>query len=241
MKLRDIALAAIAEDKSPSQVVVMTSDIHTSGMDSIVPKGAAIVVIAGDLMGAGMDSDEAGMAYLEKEFFPWCRENGDKQIVVTAGNHDKFLFRRWAQGRPIDWPQNVHYLIDDSETIGGIKFYGTPWCPNDREGRFECSERKLKQLFEKMPDDVDILVSHTPPYIPGNGIDANEDGCHEGSKELTEAILRKRPHFVVCGHVHSGSRTPAKLGDTTVINVARVERARSVGEHKPVYVRVWKD
>lgn len=249
MTLKEIALAALAEDASPSSgewlalvetedaappiPLFVTSDIHSTGMKSLDPKGASMIVIAGDLMGGGMDSDDAGYRYLEEEFFPWCRDHADKPIIITAGNHDKFLFRQWAKGNKIDWPKNVHYLVDRSETIDGLKFYGTPWCLKDRPGRFEGTEEKLKDYFSKIPKGVDVLIAHCPPYIPGEKVDANEDDLHEGSKELTEAILAKKPRFCVCGHVHSGSRAPVTLGDTKVVNVARVERDRHEAAHNP--------
>ncbi len=221
------------EDAAPPKPLFVTSDIHSTGMKSLDPKGASMIVIAGDLMGGGMDSDDAGYQYLEEEFFPWCRDHADKPIIITAGNHDKFLFRQWAKGKKIDWPKNVHYLVDRSETIDGLKFYGTPWCLKDRPGRFEGTEEKLKDYFSKIPKGVDVLIAHCPPYIPGEKVDANEDDLHEGSKELTEAILAKKPRFCVCGHVHSGSRAPVTLGDTKVVNVARVERDRHEAAHKP--------
>ena len=230
---QEMILPVTVEDASDSVDMLLTSDLHTTDLDTLDPKDARIVVIAGDIMGGGMDSDDAGREYLEKKFFPWCREHADKDIVVTAGNHDKFLFRQWVKGRKLNWPENVHYLVDKGETIGGLKFYGTPWCLKNRPGRFEGTEETLKEYFAKMPKNLDVLISHSPPYIPGEKIDDRGDGLHEGSKELTEAILDKKPRLVVCGHVHSGSRKPAELGDSKVMNVSRVDHDRSEEAHRP--------
>ena len=225
-------------DSRCSANILVTSDIHTSGMDGIDAKGASIVILAGDVMGGGMDSDDAGFRCLEREFFPWCRENSGKHIVLTAGNHDKFLFRMWEKGVGIEWPSNVTYLVDRAATIDGIKMYGTPWCTKDRDGRFEGSDKWLAEKFSKIPEGLDILISHTPPYIPGEKIDYSDwSGLHEGSKELTEEILKKRPKLVVCGHVHGGSRNPIKFGYSTIMNVARVHGDRSVGSCRPKIVR----
>lgn len=229
----DFETPVTVEDASDSVDMLLTSDLHTTDLDTLDPKDARIVVIAGDIMGGGMDSDDAGREYLEKKFFPWCRDHADKDIVVTAGNHDKFLFRQWVKGRKLNWPENVHYLVDKGETIGGLKFYGTPWCLKNRPGRFEGTEETLKEYFAKMPKNLDVLISHSPPYIPGEKIDDRGDGLHEGSKELTEAILDKKPRLVVCGHVHSGSRKPAVLGDSKVMNVSRVDHDRSEEAHRP--------
>ena len=237
---QEMILPVTVEDAAADAKMFLTSDLHTTDIDTLDPKDAEIVVIAGDIMGGGMDSDDAGREYLEKHFFPWCRDHADRDIVITAGNHDKFLFRQWAKGKKLDWPKNVHYLVDKGETIGGLKFYGTPWCLKDRPGRFEGTEEKLKDYFSKIPKNLDVLIAHNPPYIPGEKVDANGDGLHEGSKELTEAILAKKPRLCVCGHVHAGSRKPVTLGETKVMNVARVESDRSKEAFKPQTITFTK-
>lgn len=226
------------EDKAVSANILVTSDIHTSGIKSINTKGASIIILAGDIMGGGMDSDEAGYRYLENEFFPWCRENGDKQIIITAGNHDKFLFRMWVMKKNLHWPSNCSYLIDKGRTIDGIKMYGTPWCLKNRPGRFEADEAKLAEIFKNIPDNLDILITHQPPYIPGEKVDYSEwSGTHEGSKELTEVLLKKKPKVVICGHVHGGDREPIDYEGMKIMNVARVKEDRSKEAYKPTIIR----
>lgn len=225
-----------AEDESVTRSILLTSDIHTTGLGSIDADGCSIIIIAGDIMGAGMDSDDAGKAYVEREIYPFCEEHSDKQIIFTAGNHDKYLFRLWERGESLRVPANMHYLIDRSATIDGLKVYGTPWCTKDRPGRFEASSHGLTDRFRSIPYGLDILISHSPPFVPGEKVDVY-DGYHDGSPELTEEILKKRPRLCVCGHVHGGSREPIMLGSTKVMNVARVKGDRSKESHKPVSIR----
>lgn len=228
-------LATVMDERKIVNLLV-TSDIHTSGIGDIDTTGASVIVIAGDIMGGGMDSDAAGYEYLEKEFFPWCAANADKDIIITAGNHDKFLYRLYKREEKVDWPKNVRYLCDRMTTLRGMKIYGTPWCENDRDGRFECSNAELFEKFRRIPGGLDILIAHTPPYIPGCDIDLH-DGVHQGSRALTEAIIEKKPRLVICGHVHSGSREPVKFHGVTIMNVARVRHDRSEESYKPHIVR----
>lgn len=228
---------AITMDERRRVNLLLTSDIHTSGIGDIDTAGASVIIIAGDIMGGGMDSDTAGYEYLEKEFFPWCGKNADKDIIITAGNHDKFLYRLYKREEKVAWPKNVRYLCDKMTTLRGMKIYGTPWCENDRSGRFECSNAELFEKFSRVPQNLDILIAHTPPYIPGCAIDMNDNGVHEGSKALTETIIEKKPRLVICGHVHSGSREPLKFHGATVMNVARVNQDRSSEAFKPRIVR----
>lgn len=245
MNLKKIAagaLAEIAEDEKVTKKILLTSDIHSSGFKDIDPSDSDLVIIAGDLMGAGTDSDDAGEAFLEKVFFPWCEAHSSVPIVITPGNHDKYLFRRWADKRPIDWPKNVHYLIDRPCTIDGLKMYGTPWCLKARPGRFEGTDEELAERFSRIPAGLDILISHTPPYVPGSEIDKPDHKItHEGSKELTEELLKKKPRLCICGHVHGGSHEPVKLGDTKILNVARVHKDRGEAAFEPVVMRFTYD
>lgn len=236
---RYIAMTAMDEQRRVH--LLLTSDIHTSGIGDVDTTGASVIIIAGDIMGAGMDSDDAGYEYLEREFFPWCAANADKAIVITAGNHDKFLYRLYKREEKVNWPKNVRYLCDKMTTLRGMKIYGTPWCENDRDGRFECSNAELFEKFRRVPDNLDILISHTPPYIPGCDIDVKDSGVHEGSRALTETILEKKPRLVVCGHVHSASREPVKFHGTTIMNVARVNHDRSEEAFKPQILRYCFD
>lgn len=111
-------------------------------------------------------------------------------------------------------------LYDYGAPTGGI-FHGgmlveTGAADLDREKRigilisyswaFEGEPDTLKSWFKKIPDGLDVLVTHSPPRIPGRDVDRSlqTDSEHFGSPELTEAILEKRPRLVFCGHIHSG-------------------------------------
>jgi Icc-related predicted phosphoesterase len=73
------------------------------------------------------------------------------------------------------------------------------------------------KLYAKIPDDVDILVTHGPPYgildcLPGN---ANHAGC----PQLLEAVARLKPKLHVFGHVH-GAHGMEISGETLFVNAA---------------------
>lgn len=64
----------------------------------------------------------------------------------------------------------------------------------------------LVSVYAEIPEGVDILVSHQPPFGYGDR-HANYDSGrieHLGSRELRAAIDRVRPKLVVCGHIHDG-------------------------------------
>ena len=60
-----------------------------------------------------------------------------------------------------------------------------------------------------------VLVVHSPP----NDYVDEVHGRHLGSTSVLEAIERKRPALVVCGHIHQCWGAEATIGATPVINV----------------------
>ena len=71
------------------------------------------------------------------------------------------------------------------------------------------SEKDLEQIFNKIPTDVDIILTHTPPKVesPEWKIDVSEldTSIHCGSSALTKAIDgRLNSVDLFCGHIHSG-------------------------------------
>lgn len=98
---------------------------------------------------------------------------------------------------------NCTYLEDSSVTINGIKIYGTPWQPEFCKWAFNVP--RGVQCLEKwnlIPNDVDILITHTPPL--GHG-DLCCSGVRAGCVELLTTVQeRVKPRYHVFGHVHEG-------------------------------------
>lgn len=60
-------------------------------------------------------------------------------------------------------------------------------------------EDSLPTLWDDIPLDTDILVTHTPPRTH---CDQNRDRLPAGCKALQRALWRVRPRLSICGHVH---------------------------------------
>lgn len=68
--------------------------------------------------------------------------------------------------------ENVHLLIDQEIEIKGLKIYGTPWVPIiNYMWAFEADHIKLVEKFKNIPENLDILITHSPPRIPDEQID----------------------------------------------------------------------
>lgn len=210
--------------------VFATSDLH-GHLEGLDPIGFDLVLIAGDIVPAQFFVDKR--QWLIESFVPWVKSYPQAQFVVIPGNHD--MFAR-SERSLLDGVDNLHFLIDESVELYGLKIYGTPWVPPiDGHWAFEGKdEENLRMKFAAIPQGVDILLTHTPPRIKGKKIDVSlqyRNGSRPfGSVALTEAVKTKHPHLIICGHIHTGDHADTLIGlpkdvnyHTLVFNVSRID------------------
>jgi Icc-related predicted phosphoesterase len=82
-------------------------------------------------------------------------------------------------------------------------------------------EEELADRFAAIPEGVDVLMTHTPPF--GHG-DLTAIGERVGSSALLEAIERRQPPLAAFGHIHEGRVTPTRAGRTLCANSAICDR-----------------
>ena len=84
-----------------------------------------------------------------------------------------------------------------------------------------------------------MLVTHSPPRIPGSDVDRSlqTDSEHFGSLELTEVIIEKRPRFVFCGHIHTGQHGGVDFEGSRIYNVSRLDERYEIA-YEPTWVEV---
>jgi len=228
--------------------IYATSDIH-GNLEGLNPANHDIMIIAGDI--APLDSFSAYSVYKQKEwlqheFSDFCRSYPDVQFCIIPGNHDMCLdpakaVRCVGYDMRISFPENVHLLIDKQVNINGISIYGTPYVPIiGYVWGFEAEHDELCQHFSKIPDDLDILITHTPPHVPESIIDRSmQNGGREafGSTELAQAIYDKKPRHVFCGHIHTGTHSDVMFGKSILHNVARIDERYDIA-YEPLTVEI---
>ena len=157
--------------------ITFISDTHTQHKKIELP-GGDILIFSGDFMGSGYRVYEA------QSFLKWFSEQPYKYKIFIAGNHDRYcennpeLFEALVDDY-VD--QNVIYLKDDMIEV------------------------VLTSLYQNIPEDLDILITHCPPY---NILDKSHDYRNGeeplGSKELETVLseLIHRPKIHCFGHIH---------------------------------------
>jgi Icc-related predicted phosphoesterase len=111
---------------------------------------------------------------------------------------------------------NAHVLHGQALQLEGAWFFGLgggvpptpfPWS-------FDVSEDQAAAKLESCPEGA-VLVVHSPP----KGYVDDAHGRHLGSRAILEAIERKRPALVLCGHIHQCWGREGVIGTTPVVNV----------------------
>ena len=227
--------------------IMAISDLH-GNLEGPEPKGADVVVLAGDvapLKGRGVWHVNDQKKWINKRFREWTESYPDIQFVVIPGNHDFFpIAHILFKGHDVDWKyefsSNVHFLDDSMVEIEGVKFYGTPWVPIiSYSWAFEAEHDLLVKQFSKIPNGIDVLVTHSPPRIPRSDVDRSiqTDSEHFGSSELTEAIIDTRPRLVFCGHIHTGQHGGVDFEGSRIYNVSRLDERYEIA-YEPTWVEV---
>ena len=142
---------------------------------------ADILVHSGDFTMSGSEAETL-------DFLEWICDLPYRHKVLVAGNHDACLYGTHLDG--LD--DNVHYLCGSGVKIEGLNFWGVPMFMED------CVSGHQEQLYAAIPDDTDVLVTHTPPY----GILDRDGSILYGSRVLLERVSTIRPCLHLFGHIH---------------------------------------
>ena len=142
---------------------------------------ADVVVHSGDFCMVGSEAEAI-------DFLNWYCDLQYRHKIFICGNHDDCLY-----GANIDGlDSNVHYLCNSGVEIDGVKFYGVPMFMGD------CITDRQTQNYARIPDDTDVLITHTPPF----GILDFDDGINYGSEEVFEILTAFKRHLHLFGHIH---------------------------------------
>ena len=185
--------------------------------------GGDLLIIAGDLVGR---SDVTAYTY----FCNWLNAQNYRKKVVISGNHDT-----WLEENPrfFDGQTGIDYLCDSSTEFEGLKIYGSPWTHrfqgiNPHCCAYAIRSNKLESNMESIPyDDIDILVTHTPPYMILDEVwrsqfDGSDFPENTGSVSLRNRLLSpcSKVKLHVFGHIHEHGGRFFNTGLMTFINAS---------------------
>jgi Icc-related predicted phosphoesterase len=175
--------------------LVLISDTHCQH-DKVQIEKCDVLVHAGDLSYRGTE-DEITPALV------WLQKQPAEFVVLIAGNHDWLFERNPVLARTLlsQYPK-IKYLEDESVTLHGVKFWGSPYTPEFCNWAFNANQAEIKPHWDAIPDDTDVLVTHGPAY--GLLDRAHPTGPKLGCQDLAKAVTRVGPMVHVFGHIHGG-------------------------------------
>ena len=160
-----------------------------------LPAEIDILIHSGDMSMYGNEEEI-------ESFLNWYSSINARYKILIAGNHDWLFDRQRGIARElIERYPDVIYLESSEIVIEGVKIYGEPrqpwfhsWAFNEERGE------RIKRYWDAVPDDVDILVTHGPPFgILDMTMSGENVGCRDLLYRLQELPKLK---LVVFGHIH---------------------------------------
>lgn len=209
--------------------IVCISDTHCKNPLDFLPPGD-VLIHAGDLSNLGTRAEIQRQIDWLKSIHGAVARGGFSEIIVICGNHDSYFDIRSRSGhdrqhkKQLDWGP-IRYLEHSSTkvTIHGrtLNIHGAPQIPKCGGKEFAFQYGRGRDAWSgTLPDDVDVLVTHTPPKThldiplgPSAGM-----GC----EWLLKECWRVKPTLHVFGHVHSGYGSQAVWWDEAQFSYERI-------------------
>jgi Icc-related predicted phosphoesterase len=201
-------------------------------------EGGDLLIVAGDLTARDTEAQY-------REFTHWLAEQKYKKKIFIGGNHDNCLVEKppivfgdceylcdsdtefeYGEVEPCLYPNG--FFPNFTTVTKKLKIWGSPWT-NTFDGinplctAFTGTEELLATKFALIPDDIDILVTHGPPYCILDQVKKrhNDKMQNVGSFALLDRLSRIKPKLMVFGHIHEGYGQ-IQGADTLFINCSHV-------------------
>jgi len=188
--------------------LLIFSDIHGDlrALERVMAQPADLYIAAGDLAAFGKGLERCG------EVLAPLRE----RLWVLPGNHETHDATRAFCER--------YGFVDfhrQTRSLNGTNWAGLGYSnitPFKTPGEY--SEWQIGEALAAF-DGIEklYLVVHFPPY--NTALDEFAPGKHAGSPTLREWVVRAKPAFLFCGHIHETAGKSEVLGSTRCINVGK--------------------
>ena len=188
---------------------VVTSDTHLFHQQMDIPNGDVFIhcgdILLSDSQKYQINNKQPSIKKLH-QFKAWLDKLPHSKKIIIAGNHDysiEIMGKEKIKQIFSDPTNGTEYLQDEEYTLNhnrnSIKLYGSPYSiansaksPNKA---FQLNNKEIKRIWDKIPTDIDILITHHMP----DGYQSGERGCKYLSDKVNECMKLKYHLF---GHYH---------------------------------------
>ena len=179
--------------------VIHISDTHMDHSHLKMPDGD-ILVHTGDFSGLSNDRELI-------KFNDWLGrlEGKYREIFFVPGNHDS-QFENYHYAASM--LTNAVVLFDRQVEFAGYKIYGSPWTTTFFDWSFMKDRNIIKAVWDMIPDDTNILLTHQPPHFildTARDLEDNKKIVHVGCEALRETCMNRLKNLKLhCfGHLHN--------------------------------------
>ncbi|RAL06135.1 metallophosphatase domain-containing protein [Aspergillus ibericus CBS 121593] len=200
---------------------VCVSDTH-----AYTPSEAGFKLPAGDVLIHAGDLTNHGSSAELRKTMSWIATAEFEVKIIICGNHDITLdpgfyaeYGSRFHGQHLEDTQkcieivtqaspSIVYLRHQSALVrltrpNGpntvFKIFGSPYSQSPGTWAYGYESSDSAALWNIIPLDTDIIVTHTPPY---SHCDSRTEGISVGCKALRSTLSKVRPLLAICGHVH---------------------------------------
>jgi Icc-related predicted phosphoesterase len=160
--------------------IVAFSDIHGQKLPEI--PDCDVLIFAGDYSALGSWEESS-------RFVNTFDKLPGKHKVLVPGNHDY----------QIEFTNMKNVKFYDDFVIEDKYFLTCSYTPEYGGWNYEFSEERLNNMMSVWPIDVNVLITHGPPY---GILDKNKEGEHCGCHALRKYVDRAKPDVHIFGHIH---------------------------------------
>jgi len=232
--------------------IIGISDLH--GIIPLIKDSADILIIAGDISPLDIQRNHPKMKeWLETDFVNWIMKVPVDKVYLTPGNHD-FWFEGKSETALYELRKltsfKLEILINETKTYtdkddNDWSIFGTPYCHIFGNWPFMRADEYMEEKFKAIPDVVDIIISHDPPY--GSGADQilesrrwnNTIPEFVGNIPLNNRVKEVDFKLLLCGHIHSGNHDATPYHSGLVANVSILNEHYDEN-YKPLYFTLNK-
>lgn len=196
--------------------IACISDTHNKHnyIDMRTLQDVDMIIHAGDFTSNGNQSQTIS-------FLQWYESLNIEHKILVAGNHDFYCCSDTFQHLLTSIAPSVHYLFNSSVEIEGFKVFGSPYSNTFGHWAFMKDDLDLATIWEQIPLDSDIVITHGPAKFTGDKVTNPMYGHspYVGSESLS-IRLSELPNLKlhVTGHIHESAGI--YLGKYTTINAS---------------------
>lgn len=218
--------------------IVIISDTHGLNDYVSVPE-CDTIIHCGDFTRTGNHRDVT-------LFANWFSKLDFKNRICIAGIHDLSLESTHPDRKKVIktlFESGITYLQDSAISFDNVKFYGSPWQPEFCNWGFNLPRGyALKQKWNQIPDDTNVLITHGPPHgtldlVVNNKFNQGRD-LHQGCEELTIRVNQLPNIKLHCfGHLHLNGGQVEYFNGKFFVNAAICNEAYEP-VNKPIVVEI---